>query len=68
VHATYTPPPGHAACPDCAQATSLVLDAPALDWASFWFRCPACGCQWKETRQADTATRFWSPRRAVSAA
>ena len=61
MHAPYIPPASHAACPHCQAPTPLVVTAPALDWVSYWFRCPRCHREWKETRDRDGVRRFWTP-------
>ncbi len=65
MHAPYDPPPFAAACPHCGEPVGLVVDSPALDWATVTLRCPACRGDWREIRDADgTTLRYWEPRAA----
>ena len=61
-------PPHVVQCPHCGEAVPFVLDCPALDWAAFSFRCPACRGDWHEMRERDGAARRYYEGAAVGEA
>jgi transposase-like protein len=66
MQAKYTPVPGLANCPHCDEETGpLPIARTGVEWVAVRFRCPTCGRTWNEMRDADGATRYWTPAAAA---
>jgi hypothetical protein len=65
----YSPTPGTAQCPYCAQEVAGVSTppTPACKLAMFSFTCPGCGRGWDELRSHQGVGRYYEPAAAAGA-